>query len=138
MLFARIAVMLFGLSLMVLAWNACGQWSPDAATVYMGDLNLALSSASNGSAPANQPSLNNPTSNTTINNATTNNTTANNTAVINSLDEMSGMQPLDLSHYASDRTNKNLTGYKNIMYPISESRGTSTTTAGAGGCGCSG
>jgi hypothetical protein len=51
--------------------------------------------------------------------------------------ESSGKTILDLSGYARDRTNKNLTGYKNIMYPISGSRGSTTsTTGGGGGCGC--
>lgn len=46
-----------------------------------------------------------------------------------------GKEVLDLSGYSRDRVNRNLAGYKNIMYPISGSRGTTTSTAGGGGCG---
>ncbi|VVB73068.1 Uncharacterised protein [uncultured archaeon] len=147
MFFVRSALIVLGLTLMVLSWNACAQWSPGGTMVYMGDLNLARSSVSSGSAPytvggpsTSQASQNNSTQNETVNNATMNNTASNNAVPVNSLDIKSpGLQPLDLSHYASDRTSKNLKGYKNIMYPISESRGSTATTASGGGCGgCSG
>jgi len=46
-----------------------------------------------------------------------------------------GKEVLDLSGYSSDRVNRNLAGYTNIMYPISGSRGTTTSTSGGGGCG---
>jgi hypothetical protein len=42
---------------------------------------------------------------------------------------------MDLSGYSKDRVDRNLAGYTNIMYPISGSRGTTTSTAGGGGCG---
>jgi hypothetical protein len=46
---------------------------------------------------------------------------------------------VDLSGYARDLKNKNLTGYKNIMYPMGESRGPPGGVAGGGGgCGCGG
>ena len=46
-----------------------------------------------------------------------------------------GKEVLDLSGYSRDRVNRNLAGYTNIMYPISGSRGTTTSTSGGGGCG---
>jgi hypothetical protein len=46
-----------------------------------------------------------------------------------------GKEVLDLSGYSRDRVNRNLAVYTNIMYPISGSRGTTTSTAGGGGCG---
>jgi len=45
---------------------------------------------------------------------------------------------INLSNYASDRRNKNLTGYTNIMYPIAESAGFTASAAGGGGCNCGG
>jgi hypothetical protein len=69
-----------------------------------------------------------------LNNSSTNASSLNNTTIVNP----SGLKPLDLSNYARDRVNKNLAGYKNIMYPISGSRGTTTSTSGGGGCGCGG
>ncbi len=49
------------------------------------------------------------------------------------------MPVIDLSGYARDLKNKNLTGYKNIMYPMGESRGPPGGVAGGGGgCGCGG
>jgi hypothetical protein len=54
--------------------------------------------------------------------------------------ESSGKAILDLSGYSRDRTDKNLAGYTNIMYPITGSRGTTASTSGGGGggggCGC--
>jgi len=56
------------------------------------------------------------------------------------LGESSGKEVLDLTRYSADRANKNLTGYTNIMYPITGSRGTTASTSGGGGggggCGC--
>jgi hypothetical protein len=47
---------------------------------------------------------------------------------------------VDLSNYAKDRKNKTLAGYKNIMYPMGESRGPPGAAGGGGGggCGCGG
>jgi hypothetical protein len=99
--------------------------------VYMGDLNLAASSVSSGSASHALGNL--VAGQMKLNNSSANATSLNNTTIA----EPSGLKPLDLSSYAQDRVNKNLAGYKNIMYPISGSRGTTTSTSG-GGCGCSG
>ena len=121
--------MILAVMFIALIQCASAQWSPGGNMVYMGDLNLAASSASSGAAShalggpiAGQMNLNNSSMNATSLNNTTIGTT-------------SGLKPLDLSNYARDRVGNNLAGYKNIMYPISGSRGTTTSTAGGGGCG---
>ena len=45
---------------------------------------------------------------------------------------------IDLSGYGKNRLNKNLAGYRNIIYPMTASRGftASTSGGGGGGCGC--
>lgn len=118
---------------------------------FSGDLNVAGSSFS---AADNSQLTNNTTINSSDNSTLTNQTALQSAASENvspnavsssvspvplsgGQSEQSGADVLDLSSYSSDRANKNLTGYKNIMYPISESRGSTASTAGAGGgCGC--
>jgi len=139
MFFAKFAATILGILFIVMAYNATAQWSPGGSMVYMGDLNLAASSASNGtkvSPEIIQLQLND----SSMNNSSTNNSSINNSVTLSSsgLTSSSGLKPLDLSSYASDKAKNNLAGYKNIMYPISGSRGTTTSTAGGGGgCGCS-
>jgi len=150
MLSAKYAALALGVMFMALAFNAQAQWSPGGAMVYMGDLNLAASSALGGKiVPAlggsqeTSAAMNNTLmDNSSLNNSTTNATLDNSTIVSPSTAvpcagaaESSGKKILDLSGYARDRTNRNLAGYTNIMYPISGSRGTTTSTAGGGGCG---
>jgi hypothetical protein len=127
---------------------------------FSGDLNVAGSSfsAAGNSQISAGSAQSIPANNTTINssdNSTLTNQTAPQVAVSENVglnavsssvspvplsggqSEQSGADVLDLSAYSRDRSNKNLTGYKNIMYPISESRGSTASTAGAGGgCGC--
>ncbi|RQW80745.1 MAG: hypothetical protein EHM14_03640 [Methanothrix sp.] len=132
-MFAKTTGMIFVAMTIVMAYNACAQWSPGGTVVYMGDLNLAGATGTGGAAPytigsaqASQPALNN---------SSLNNTTSSTAAI-----GASGLVPLDLSGYGSDRVNKNLAKYKNIMYPIAESRGSTASTSGGasggGGCGC--
>ena len=45
---AKFAAIILGILFIVIAYNATAQWSPGGSMVYMGDLNLAASSASNG------------------------------------------------------------------------------------------
>lgn len=112
-----------------LAYCASAQWSPGGNMVYMGDLNLAASSASSGAA---SHALGSPVwDQMNLNNSSMNATSLNNTTI----DTPSRLKPLDLSNYAKDRVSNNLAGYKNVMYPISGSRGTTTSTSGGGGCG---
>ncbi len=123
-----------------LAFNASAQWSPGGAMAYMGDLNLALSSVTSGKdvqSPASQSANNSSLNNTSINATLDNSTLVSPSSVIPSdvAAESSGKKVLDLSVYSRDRVNRNLAGYTNIMYPISGSRGTTTSTAGGGGCG---
>ncbi len=135
---ARIIGMLLVAAAIIMAYNACAQWSPGGMMVYMGDLNLAGAAGTGGAAPytigsamTSQPALNN----SSLNNTTVNSTTVSNTAAIGA----SGLAPLDLSSYSRDRVKGDLAKYKNIMYPISESRGSTASTAGGasgGGCGC--
>jgi hypothetical protein len=151
MLSARYAALALGVMFIALAFNASAQWSPGGSMVYMGDLNLAASSASSGKAVQAlggsqeiQAATNNSSmSNSSLNNSSINGTTIDNSALVGpsivvpgpGTSESSGKKILDLSGYSRDRTNKNLAGYTNIMYPISGSRGSTTSTAGGGGCG---
>ena len=139
--------------LFALAFSASAQWSPGGSMVYMGDLNLALSSLSSAKQVQSTASVLAPTAaNNTSANATTPgglNATGSNAIPLpaelgvgqaNAADKpatspYSGKKVLDLSGYARDRVDRNLAVYTNIMYPISESRGTTTSTAGGGGCG---
>jgi hypothetical protein len=157
MLSAKYAVTAIGIVFIFLfmVFNAYAQWSPGGEMVYMGDLNLAAPSVSGATAPQavagsqiNHPSVNNSTiNNMTAYNSSINNSSMENSTIVNpsglaaasGLSQSTGMKTLDLSSYSRDRTNKNLAGYKNIMYPISGSRGTTTSTSGGGGgggCGC--
>ncbi|MDD4161949.1 MAG: hypothetical protein PHW87_05650 [Methanothrix sp.] len=148
MLSARYAALALAVMFIALAFSASAQWSPGGVMVYMGDLNLAASSVSSGNAvqalggsqaatnssPINNSSLNSSINATTIDNSTVASTSAALPSAAPA--ESSGKEILDLSSYSRDRANRNLAGYKNIMYPISGSRGTTTSTSGGGGsCG---
>jgi len=149
MLNAKNAAVVLLAMLFALAFNASAQWSPGGSMVYMGDLNLAASSVSSGNGvhspsgyPAQTIANNSSTSNSSLNNTSINATLDNSTLVSPSFAvpsavaaESSGKKILDLSGYSRDRVNRNLAGYTNIMYPITGSRGTTTSTAGGGGCG---
>jgi hypothetical protein len=107
---------LFGILLAIIAADSLAQTPHGGSMVYMGDLNLALSP---------NRIAGNEDQNSSENNS------------INDTKGASDLRPLDLAAYGKDRMNKNLAAYKNIMYPISGSRGTTTSTAGgSGGCGC--
>ena len=143
----RYAIVLLAAIFMVLATSASAQWSQGGSMVYMGDLNLVASSfgsgnAENGAAASSEPLAAN---NTAENSTSQINDTINQTATVSAVlvpsavaAESAGNAVLDLSNYASDRTKSNLTGYTNIMYPITGSRGSTTSTAGgiSGACGC--
>lgn len=143
----RYAIVLLAAIFMVLAISASAQWSQGGSMVYLGDLNLVASSFNSGNAekgvaaPTEPLAANNTTENlTSQNNDTINQTAAVSAALVPSAvaAEPTGKAVLDLSNYASDRTKSNLTGYTNIMYPITGSRGSTTSTAGgiSGACGC--
>jgi hypothetical protein len=154
MLSSKYVALALGVMFIALAYSASAQWSPGGAIVYMGDLNLAASSASSGiaeqtlgdSQETQAASNNSSMENSSLNNSSINATSIDNSTMVNPAAvppsaggaESSGKEILDLSSYASDRANKNLAGYKNVMYPISGSRGstTSTSSGGGGGCGC--
>ncbi|MFB3763751.1 MAG: hypothetical protein ACE14P_00730 [Methanotrichaceae archaeon] len=116
----------------VFVCGAYAQWLPRGTEINLGDFKLTSSLSQPGTevyhigrapmAPMNAPANNLPTNNSSINSIPAINT-----------------QPaiIDLTGYARARAKGNLTGYTNIMYPLSESRGTTTTTGG-GGCGCGG
>lgn len=153
MLNAKNAAALLIATLFVLAFSASAQWSPGGSMVYMGDLNLALSSLSSAKqaqSPVSVPAL--AAANNTSANATSPadlNATGPNANILptdsgvnqaNPGDQpatspYSGKKVMDLSGYSKDRVDRNLAGYTNIMYPISGSRGSTTSTAGGGGCG---
>ncbi|MCK9564447.1 MAG: hypothetical protein WA137_05725 [Methanothrix sp.] len=144
---AKYAALALCVMFIALAFNASAQWSPGGSMVYMGDLNLMASSASSEKAvqsPGGSQSIQAATNNSSLNNSSINGTTIDNSTLAGpsivvpsaGASESSGKEILDLSGYARDRTNKSLAGYTNVMYPISGSRGSTTSTAG-GGCGCS-
>lgn len=150
MLSAKYAALTMAVMLAVLAGNAQAQWTPGGMMVYMGDLNLQAPSASS---PSSVQSLGGSSGvqaamASSLNNSSINGTSINGTAIDNSTMAApaiaggqaaalpSGKEVLDLSSYSTDRANRNLAGYKNIMYPITGARGTTTSTAGGGGGGC--
>ncbi|MDD2835448.1 MAG: hypothetical protein PHY05_04805 [Methanothrix sp.] len=165
MLNAKNAAVVLVAILFALALNASAQWSPGGAMVYMGDLNLAASSLSSGkdvpsssSSPVQAAMNNSSLSNSSLNNASINvnsteDSNANGQNAVQSPADLGsgqikptettsvaaaaspGKEVLDLSGYSRDRVNRNLAVYTNIMYPITGSRGTTTSTAGGGGCG---
>jgi len=130
----KILALVLGGLFFFMIFDACAQWSPGGMMVYMGDLNLAGASGSQGAAPyviGSSLAVQVQPVQTQLNNSSLNNSLINN-SIVNS---PSTMVPLDLSGYGSARANKNLAGYKNIMYPMGEARGSTTTTGGAaGGC----
>ncbi len=156
----KIIAMTLGFLLVIAAFDACAQWTPGKTVVYMGELNLMRSSGSSASMPimidsnsdtsgslaavgtsaVSEPSM----SNTTINSSSVSGTGMNNSSVNATVNASVISEPspspqssmIDLSRYSTDRRDKNLAGYKNIMYPFAESRGSTSSTAGAGGCGC--
>jgi hypothetical protein len=145
MLSAKYAALALGVMFIALAFNASAQWSPGGGMVYMGDLNLAASSVSSEKAVQSlggSQAIQVPT-NSSLNNSSINGTSMENSTLVSpsivvpcaGTSQSSGKKILDLSGYSKDRTNKNLAGYTNIMYPISGSRGSTTSTAGGGGCG---
>ncbi len=111
--------------LSLFVFNACAQWSPGGMAVNLGDLRLTSSAgqAGTGTYQIGTTSMNSPN----MNNSSVNNSSAN---------DRQPIKMIDLTGYARGRLNNNLTGYTNIMYPFAESRGSTTSTAGAGGCGC--
>jgi hypothetical protein len=145
---AKYAALALGVMFIALAFNASAQWSPGGGMVYMDDLNLAASSVSSGKAVqalGGSQAIQVPTNNSSLNNSSINGSTIDNSTLVDpsivvpgvGTSQSSGKKILDLSGYSRDRTNKSLAGYTNIMYPISGSRGSTTSTAGGGGgCGC--
>jgi hypothetical protein len=136
MIVAVLAALLF-----VMVFDVCAQWSPGKTVINLGDLNLAVPSGPTAKTPSAASSpITNPAWNGSDNiNASLNNTTINNTLAASPIESLQPAQSaalIDLSNYSKDRRDKNLTGYKNIMYPLAEARGSTTSTAGSGGCGC--
>jgi hypothetical protein len=140
---ALLLVVLF--AFLVIGAQAAEQ--PAKSVMPLGSLGLASSQA----ALANNSSI----GNSSVTNISINNTTMNNSSIskvpVKSLsmnDKMMNTSTpavpvVDLSGYAKDRKDKNLTGYRNIMYPMGESRGPPAVAAGGGrggggGCGCGG
>ena len=136
MIVAVLAALLF-----VMVFDVCAQWSPGKTVINLGDLNLAVPSDPTAKTPsaASSPIINPAGNGSDTINASLNNTTINNTLTVSPTESQQPAQSaaiIDLSNYSKDRRDKNLTGYKNIMYPLAEARGSTTSTAGSGGCGC--
>lgn len=135
-----------------LVFGAQASEPPAKSTVPLGSIGLAGSEA----APANNSSTDNSSiSNISVNNSTITNSSINSSSMskmpVKSLamnDKMMdtstpAVPVVDLSGYSKDRKSKNLTGYRNIMYPMGESRGPPAAAGGGGGgggggCGCGG
>ena len=138
MMVAVLAVLLF-----VMVFDVCAQWSPGKTVINLGDLNLAVPPKSTAETPAGDSPITIPAGNGSDNiNVSMNNTTMNNTLTVSPIESLQPAQSaalIDLSNYSKDRRGKNLAGYKNIMYPIAEARGSTasaTSGGGSGGCGC--
>jgi len=140
-------VMVLAAIFLALACIASAQFSSDGTIAYMGDLSLRASShLSDQSAKAVQATklgaaADNATQNTTaLGNQTLNESSETLIPSILGATKPEDAAPptgkviLDLSAYAQDRTNNSLTGYTNIMYPISGARGTTASTSSGGGC----
>lgn len=129
---------------LALAGIACAQFSSDGTIVYMGDLSLQASShwARATQATILGAAANNSTQDATSpDNQTTNKTSKKTISLVpqGSAKPVDAAQPsnkgiMNLSAYAKDRANGNLTGYTNIMYPITGSKGTTASTTSGGGC----
>jgi hypothetical protein len=116
------------------------------AVVALGNVKLSIPS---GSEPqmVNNSSINvSATNNISMNNSTLNSSTIANLSSKNEHTDkpVRKVPVMDLSRYAKDRLNKNLAGYKNILYPLAETSGFTANTggtgggSGGGGCGCGG
>lgn len=106
-------------------------------------INSTLNNSSTNSSAINVSATNTSSIGTTLaasEGADSSNLDGSATAQPQALGESSGKEVLDLTRYSADRTNKSLAGYRNIMYPITGSRGTTASTSGGGGggggCGC--
>lgn len=132
---------------LALAGIASAQFSSDGTIVYMGDLSFLASSHSNQEAKAQEATiLGAAANNSTLNSTALGNITANEiTEKIKTPVSLGSAKPaeaakpsdngiLELSAYAEDRANNSLTGYTNIMYPITGSRGSTASTSSGGGC----
>lgn len=149
MKYSNVAMILAAV-LLALACSASAQWSPGGEMAYMGDLSLVASSFSaEGHAKAlagpavNANASDNSTQNESSQDNITINATMNNSAPASqetkvpvNASKTSDKPVLDLSSYASDRSKNDLAGYTNIMYPITGSRGSTTSTSSGSGCNC--
>ncbi len=116
------------------------------AVVALGSVKLSNPSGSELQM-VNNSSINvSETNNISMNNSTLNSSTIADLSSKNKLADkpVRKVPVMDLSRYAKDRLNKNLAGYKNILYPLAEASGFTANTggtgggAGGGGCGCGG
>ena len=136
-----------------LVLDAYATWSPTRSEVNLAAFKL-LGSSSTGSGESspsitnqqkdnlstNKSVANSSMMNNSINNSLIDTTLMNISSINNSAktsptrSSQSVWSPVDLSNYGFGRMHNDLTGYRNIMYPMAESRGSSASTAGGGGC----
>lgn len=122
------ACMALAAVLVTCLFAASAQFAPMKTEINLGSLKLQSGAEEEeATAPEAQVSFAN---NTTLNN------TAINATLNSSISESPEKKAIDLSTYSKDRLSGNLTGYTNVMYPISEGSGFTATTSGGGGCGC--
>lgn len=122
-----------------LVLGAQAEEPPTNSVMHLGSYGLAGSQALSAN---DSPISNSSISNMSINSSTINNSSVNEMPIKSlSMSDKQMDKPLpvvpvvDLSGYAKDRKSKNLTEYKNIMYPMGESRGPPAGTSGGGGSG---
>jgi hypothetical protein len=160
-LFIMLALLVLSSSLVL---DAYAIWSPTRSEVNLAGLKLfgssdllnpgayQIDSTSMTSQLMNNSSIDNSIANTSLaNNLSINNSWVNNSLINASLINISSKNTssinaepagsskpaivaVDLSSYARNRLNKNLTGYRNIPYPMTGSRGFTSSAAGGGGC----
>ena len=85
MLYAKNTAMVLAVMFFALALNASAQWSPGGSMVYMGDLNLAASSASSGKAVqalGGSQEILAATNNSSLNSSLINGTSMDNTTIV--------------------------------------------------------
>ena len=137
-----------------LALDAYATWSPTRSEVNLAAFKL-LGSSSTGSGESSPSITNQPKDNLSINTSLVNSSMKNNsinhslidTTLMNissinnsatkasqTTSSQSVSSPVDLSNYGIGRLHKNLTSYRNIMYPMAESRGSSASASSGGGC----
>jgi len=132
-MFSKKIIMLLALASLsiLLVCTAYAQWIPASTEVNLGDFKLTGSLSQAGTGVYNigeEP----------VNGLSTNSLPMNNTSMNTTSGASTQPAMIDLTNYGTDLLKGNLSGYTNIMYPLSESRGSTASTSSSSGCGCGG